>query len=62
MSSDLRATLRHVPNVEAVSQVERIFDSSSGRTTYTATCLVYCLLLISRTELRPGPLGVSTVV
>lgn len=30
--------------------------------TYTVTCVVYFLLLCSRTEFRPGPLELSFVV
>lgn len=49
-------------NVEAKSSHEHVQSVQNGGKTYTATCRVYCLLLIRRTELRPGPLGLSTVV
>ncbi len=37
-------------------------EERTCKNTYTETCVVYCLLLWSRTELRPGPLALSTVV
>ena len=33
-----------------------------GGNTHTVTCVEYCLLLCSRTELRPGPPALSFVV
>ena len=60
-------TLRHVAHIKPGSIWTNLSAKISAmRTdtlgTYTATCVVYVLILLMRTLARPGPLGESVVV